>query len=381
MHLANQSELPVFDQSVYRNVAGHFASGVAVITTANGTDLSGATVSAVSSLSMDPPMMLVCINASASTHAAIADSGVFCVNILAEHQTDVAYHFARRGEDKFVDQAYTRSEHGGVPILDGVLSHVVCRVVDTIRGGTHTVFLGHVLDASVHDREPLSYYRGKFGRLQRGDYEAAYDAVRDDVLARRTPLNDSLDAIEIGEALRLTPDEVTNALMKLAAEGVVRQGEPGVYRAVPITPETVDHAYEARLTIEAGVLATKGLSLTDGDLADLDRIAARLAEVKASDDPLPYVKGVGEFHRRLITAAGSAELADSYRRLSIGPAWIPAADLSDWRTQLSADDDLLQVLDALRGQDVSRAIEALQRHSRQGRQLAHAAVERAGGSI
>ena len=105
------------DKETFRHVIGHFASGVTVLTTRSGDEDFGATASAVSSLSLEPPMLLVCLNPRSSTQEAIHASGRFAVNILDENQGDVAERFASpRGTDKFGGLAVERGE-GGVPLL------------------------------------------------------------------------------------------------------------------------------------------------------------------------------------------------------------------------------------------------------------------------
>ncbi|CAH0245514.1 flavin reductase family protein [Rhodococcoides fascians] len=154
------------DQGVFRNVAGHFTSGVTIITTESDSRLFGTTVSAVASLSMDPPMMLVCLNKSSSTHDAVRERGRFAVNILALEQRDFAGRFATKGADKFRDVPVVRSERG-LPLIEGALASIECRVVNAVPGGTHTVFIGEVLDARSRPGEPLTYFRGQFGSLER----------------------------------------------------------------------------------------------------------------------------------------------------------------------------------------------------------------------
>ncbi|RRJ86194.1 flavin reductase [Gulosibacter macacae] len=153
----------------FRNIIGHFASGVTVVSTSFDGQLYGTTASAFSSLSLDPISVLVCLNATSSTNPAITGSGYFAINILSEDQADVARHFGRRGGDKFADVDYRISDFGGVPVLDRALATIVCEVMDAPVGGTHTVYFGRVLEAAVGGGEPLAYYRGKFGRFAQFD--------------------------------------------------------------------------------------------------------------------------------------------------------------------------------------------------------------------
>jgi flavin reductase (DIM6/NTAB) family NADH-FMN oxidoreductase RutF len=151
-------------QQVFRDVIGRFASGVTIITTAHEDTDFGTTASAVSSLSMEPPMLLVCMNRTSETAHAVLKAGRFVVNILHEGQADVARHFATKSPDKFHDLAVERGGEG-MPLIDEALGRLECRVADTAQGGTHTVFLAHVEHAVATEGRPLAYYRGAFGRL------------------------------------------------------------------------------------------------------------------------------------------------------------------------------------------------------------------------
>ena len=129
---------PPVDGAVFRRVVGNFASGVVVITTSVDGRRFGATVSAVTSLSLDPPMMLACLHAGSSTQEAVLRRGAFAVNVLAEGQTALAGLFARPsapGADKF-DGVPVHDGHTGVPVLDGTLAVIECSVQST-RDGRH----------------------------------------------------------------------------------------------------------------------------------------------------------------------------------------------------------------------------------------------------
>jgi 4-nitrophenol 2-monooxygenase / 4-nitrocatechol 4-monooxygenase, reductase component len=152
---------PVFDPSVFRDVIGHFATGVTIITTREREIDFGVTVSAVTSLSLEPPMLLVCLNRTSRTGAAVGRTRGFAVNILGVHQRDLAQLFATPRDDKFagLDVRYGDLGH---PLLDAI-AHVECEVVEEATGGTHTVFLAEVRRAERFDGEPLLYYRGQLG--------------------------------------------------------------------------------------------------------------------------------------------------------------------------------------------------------------------------
>jgi flavin reductase (DIM6/NTAB) family NADH-FMN oxidoreductase RutF len=152
------------DPAEFRKAVGHFASGVTVVTAEREGQQFGATISAVSSLCAEPPMVLVCLNRRLGTHAAIQASGHFTINILGEGHSDLALGFATAGADKFRDVDWVPTRYGAH--LTGAIAHLFCRVVDGVDGGTHRIFVAEVVEAvtgSTHG--PLSYFRGRFGRF------------------------------------------------------------------------------------------------------------------------------------------------------------------------------------------------------------------------
>jgi 4-nitrophenol 2-monooxygenase / 4-nitrocatechol 4-monooxygenase, reductase component len=152
------------DRERFRSVMGHFASGVTIITTRHEGIDYGLTASAVSSLSLDPPMLLICVNKASHTQKAIAQSQVFAVNILQEHQSEVARHFSSSHPDKF-DGVSVSYGALGVPLLGDALATIECRVTEEVTGGTHSVFLAKVETAQAADGMPLTYFRGRMGRF------------------------------------------------------------------------------------------------------------------------------------------------------------------------------------------------------------------------
>lgn len=152
------------DHDTFRRVMGRFASGVTIITTRHeGTDY-GLTATAVSALSLDPPMLLICVNRTSHTRQAIAAAGWFAVNILQEHQGELARQFARSDPDKFQGMRIFRGERG-MPLLPDALASIECRVTEEIAAGTHSVFLAEAEGARITEGLPLTYFRGGMGRF------------------------------------------------------------------------------------------------------------------------------------------------------------------------------------------------------------------------
>lgn len=152
------------DQLVYRDVIGRFMSGVTVITTQRGAERFGVTVSAVTSLSMDPPMLLVCLNQRLVAAEAIDEVGVFGVNILGQKHAALATQFATRQPDKFSGVDLIEGETG-VPIIADAFAWLECRVLQRVDVATHAVFMAEVQTAGGNEGSPLAYFRGKFGHF------------------------------------------------------------------------------------------------------------------------------------------------------------------------------------------------------------------------
>jgi flavin reductase (DIM6/NTAB) family NADH-FMN oxidoreductase RutF len=161
------------EQTEFRQTLGRFATGVTIITTQHLGQLHGTTVSSFCSLSLEPPLILVCIDLNATIHDLIIESEIFGVNILAEHAETLSRHFARRIPDKFSNISYNLGQLG-VPLLEDALASLECRVAARYPGGDHSIFIGEVVALNTQSHtQPLLFYRSKYGRL----YDAASSQV------------------------------------------------------------------------------------------------------------------------------------------------------------------------------------------------------------
>jgi flavin reductase (DIM6/NTAB) family NADH-FMN oxidoreductase RutF len=156
--------MTILDETLFRQAMGLFASGVSVVTTASGGRLAGITVSSFASLSLQPLLVLVCIDHRASSHTAIAEAGQYAVNILAESQEYLSRRFASDAPEKFIPGTYELSPRG-LPLLNGALAQIECRVHSALPGGDHTIYVGEVVAAHCHDGRPLLYYRSGYHHL------------------------------------------------------------------------------------------------------------------------------------------------------------------------------------------------------------------------
>jgi flavin reductase (DIM6/NTAB) family NADH-FMN oxidoreductase RutF len=156
----------MMDSAEFRRILGHWASSVAIVTTRTPEGRPcGLTVNAFASLSLDPFLVLVCIEKTADTHDCVRASGFFAVNILDSDSERYARRFAAWEVDRKFDGMTYRDEQTSSPILDDALAWVDCRVNAEHDGGDHTIFVGLVQSGDAREGAPLLYYRGGYGRF------------------------------------------------------------------------------------------------------------------------------------------------------------------------------------------------------------------------
>lgn len=149
----------------FRNALSRFASGVTVVTTKDEAGkMHGLTVSAFCSVSLEPPLVLVCIEKATGSHYAFLELGLFAANILNSSQQDISERFASQLTNKFQGLDFSLSEHG-LPILADCLANLECKIVHSYDGGDHTVYIGEVLNSEAADGDPLLYFRSDYRRL------------------------------------------------------------------------------------------------------------------------------------------------------------------------------------------------------------------------
>jgi len=154
------------DDAQFKLAMSHFASGVTVVTTEHDGTPFGMTVASFASLSLDPPLVLICIEKSVKTHDALVAAAQFGVSILAQAQADLSGRFAsKKIDDKFAGVAVTRGDRLGVPLLDGAICALECRVHSALPGGDHTIFVGEVMSVRVTEDAPLVYFRSGYRQL------------------------------------------------------------------------------------------------------------------------------------------------------------------------------------------------------------------------
>jgi 3-hydroxy-9,10-secoandrosta-1,3,5(10)-triene-9,17-dione monooxygenase reductase component len=152
----------------FRHAVGHFATGVTVVTSVGPGGMPvGTTANAVSSLSLEPPLVLVCFDLSSQTLAAIRDHGAFAVNVLAAPQRSLSDNFARQGDAAAWADVRHRPGLTGSPRLHGVLASLECTVEHRLPGGDHEIVVGRVreVETAGDAAQPLLYWRGGYAAL------------------------------------------------------------------------------------------------------------------------------------------------------------------------------------------------------------------------
>jgi flavin reductase (DIM6/NTAB) family NADH-FMN oxidoreductase RutF len=158
--------LPI-DRQQFKSVLRRWASGVTIVTTRAGEEIAGMTASSFTSVSLDPPLVLVCADKASNTLPVIAAAGVFAVNVLAECQHELSARFALAGNEALRFEGLpVRSGPTGSPWLPGALAVLDCRIVATHEAGDHVIFVGAVEAIETDDEQaPLVYYDGGYRRL------------------------------------------------------------------------------------------------------------------------------------------------------------------------------------------------------------------------
>jgi flavin reductase (DIM6/NTAB) family NADH-FMN oxidoreductase RutF len=153
------------DDAHFRLAMSHFASGVTIVTTEHEGRPYGMTVASFASLSLNPKLVLVCIETSVKTHDAIIVSGKFGVSILASDQSDISSKFASRADDKFTGVDIFRGALD-LPMITGALTTIQCNVQAQLPGGDHSIFVGEVADIQTREGDPLLYFRSGYREMR-----------------------------------------------------------------------------------------------------------------------------------------------------------------------------------------------------------------------
>jgi flavin reductase (DIM6/NTAB) family NADH-FMN oxidoreductase RutF len=153
-----------FDAMEQRRIMGHFATGVTVVTTHHNGELHGMTANAVTSLSLDPPLVLVAVDLRSQMLEHLKQGKCFAMNVLRGDQEALSSRFAAPGPKDFSELKIKTAETGA-PILVDALAFVDCRLSEILRGGDHDIFIGEIVAGDIHEGQPLLFYNGKYAQL------------------------------------------------------------------------------------------------------------------------------------------------------------------------------------------------------------------------
>lgn len=159
--------ISAIDPRRFRSAMGTFATGVAVVATEWRGELFGATINSLTSVSLAPCMLLFCASETSATGAAIRNKGLFSVNILGAHQSELTARFTGEQKRRFDNLAVAFSDDG-LPLLTGAAAQLCCRVATIHKAGDHDIVLGQVLSGEESVCNPLVFHKGAYGSFQRG---------------------------------------------------------------------------------------------------------------------------------------------------------------------------------------------------------------------
>jgi flavin reductase (DIM6/NTAB) family NADH-FMN oxidoreductase RutF/DNA-binding GntR family transcriptional regulator len=372
-----------FDPEAFRHVIGHLTSGVSVITTIHEGTRYGMTASSVTSLSMDPPMMLICVNKSVPTSAAISAAKVFSVNVLSNRSEDLARQFAAPSVDKF-HGVELRDGVTGVPLLEAALARIECHVVEEVAGGTHAIFLGRVADASASAvGEPLAYFRGAFGRFEFASFDEVYLRARQLVLDRQYAADSVLDPIVLAEDLEASEDAIFYALTRLSADGLIRRDPERGYVIVPFDLRMCSEVFDARCAVELGAIDLAAQDLDPDRVTGLRSLVAEMQGCLSDDlftDFERYLDANYRLHLGIVALSSNAALTSFFKALSVKTIMARSFG-STKQTSQEFIDVQSEIVEGLAASDFEKARQATRRYTMMAKRRVEEIVREQGGAL
>ena len=173
----------------FRKAVGSFATGVTVITVDYEGQVQGITANAFASVSLDPPLVLVCVDHRARTHSHLHAKKRFGINVLAENQQTISEYYARAAQDhghaeREAGARFDRTEHG-TPVLNGALAYLECRLHTAHDAGDHTIFIAEVEEVLVCEGDPLLYHRGEYRKIGRPESQGSSQLTEGSSVVRK----------------------------------------------------------------------------------------------------------------------------------------------------------------------------------------------------
>ncbi|GAA1904249.1 hypothetical protein GCM10009737_01220 [Nocardioides lentus] len=370
------------DARAFRHVVGHLASGVTVITTVDGDERYGMTASSVTSLSADPPLMLACLNNAVPTADAVTRSGRYAVNVLGRDHGQLAHQFAVPSDDKFAGVP-TATGTTGVPLVEDAIAHLECEVVERVVGGTHTIFVGRVVRAVAQEGEPLTYFRGGFGRFEFARDDVVYRRARQQVLDRLHAPGDVIEVERLAEDLEVDQAAAFYALTRLAGDGLVRRDPGRGHVVTPFDTRTSDDAFDARLAIEVGVLEQVLGRLSEEDVAVVRRRFEDMAALLVDDrfvDFDAYLDANHRFHETLVGLARNPVLTAMFGSLATRQVMTRSFGSTTVTSQRFVDAQR-RLTEAVEAADRDAALDAARRYTELAKERVREILAEVGGEL
>lgn len=369
-------------KEAFRNVVGHLASGVTVITTSRPDGPHGMTASSVTSLSMEPPMMLVCLNNAAPTALAVAEAKTFAINVLGQESGHLAEQFAAPSTDKFRGVPLIQGPMGS-PLLAEALAHLECEVADRVVAGTHTIFIGRVVHAEATVGDPLTYFRGGFGRFEFARDDAVYQRARTLVLERSLPVDGVVTVEDLAYVLKVEKNAAFYALTRLTSDGLIARDPARGYVVVPFDTRASDDAFEARCVIELGVAHTSVGNVTSFQLEELRERFELMARMMHEDrfvDFDRYLDANQAFHEAVVRLAANPVLTSAFGRLSLRTIMARSFGSTPVTSQQFIESQRA-ILEAYERGDRAAAAAAIQDYTRIAKLRAREVLAQTGGRV
>jgi flavin reductase (DIM6/NTAB) family NADH-FMN oxidoreductase RutF/DNA-binding GntR family transcriptional regulator len=371
-----------FDAMVFRHVVGHLASGVTLVTTRTAQGNFGMTASSVTSLSLDPPMMLASLSSSSPTSAAVAEAGAYAVNVLGESHGYLAQQFATPSRDKF---SGVRLVEGtlGLPLLADSLARIECRVAEQVKAATHTIFLGRVASAQADEGTPLTYFRGGFGRFEFARDDAVYLRARQQVLERMYAADAVLNLDDLACQLDVDRTAAFYALTRMTSDGLVRRDPARGYVIVPFDAQTSDETFNARSAIELGVLDMVTGSVAPEELVGLRSLFEAMAALLVGErfvDFDRYLDANYAFHEALVSLAHNPALTSVFGRLGIKTVMTRSFGVTPVTSQRFIEAQR-QIIEGVEQGDLGAARTAVLRYTELAKQRVRQILAQTGGQF
>lgn len=348
--------------SLHRAAADHFATGVAVVTSRDAVGAVAARlVTSLTSLSLEPPALLLAVTTGSALQVAVEESGVLAISLLREDQDLIAQRVAEEGDAAVALRDISgSSDLHGLTVLTDCLTTMECVVTDSVEWSGDHLYTCLVQAARTSPGSPLVQYRGVPGRYQAFQEASDYANFRRLVLERAGSKDALLVVDEFAGTLGMEPASVHDALVRLQDEGLVRVNPAdGSHVIVAIDDTGTSQALEARLLMELAATVFLGDALTPSQLDDLE---GRREECSASS------RGPGaevdhdahlRLHEYLVTLTDNSLLVSAFRNFTIPSAtWnvIPRA------VQADIEHDHRQLVACYRAGDIAAAQKVLRAH-------------------